>query len=343
MAENPFIKFSPAKENPFAKFSAPEPVDYQQQMIEEMSVPERMLVGAGRGFATTGQGLKQLALKAGESMGVVTPDEVESYRQKIAEEKSLYDPLAEQSTATGLGELVGTIAATAPTMLIPGGAATSLGARTTSAAAGGAAGAASQPVYEGDFAEEKLSQAAEGALFAAGATYGLDKLRDFMPRNLLSKLSQKGFDRDTNVTKQGELLSTLTGIDMTPAQISESKALSFLENAARQSIFTADELAKNDQKVAKQAVKSISNLASKISQKEKGAETVGAGIQDAVKTAVNDAVKLRRVQANADYGVAENLSGGSHVIKQGNYLDELNSILDDFSGVDSIVAQMIVK
>ena len=77
MAENPFSKFTPEKENPFAKLSAREPIDYQQEMIEEMSVPERMLVGAGRGLSTTGQGLKQLALKAGESLGVVTPEEVD--------------------------------------------------------------------------------------------------------------------------------------------------------------------------------------------------------------------------------------------------------------------------
>lgn len=310
--------------------------------VEEMSGFDKFRTGMGRGFAATGQGLKQVGLQLGDTLGIVDPSSVEQYRQQIADEKRLFDQLADQSLAAKSGEVFGTIAATAPTMVIPGGAATQLGTRAASAAAGGAVGAMAQPVYEGDFLEEKAKQGATGAAFSAGATFGLDKLRNLMPRNLLARLAKKGVDEESLMTKQGELLSSLTGIDMTPAQVSGSKSLSFLENAARQSIFTADDIAKHDQKVAKQALNSITKLAEKVSKPVKGAETIGRDIQDAVKVAVDDAVKLRSLAAKSDYAMADDLAGGAKVVARKNYIQELRNIVDEYKGSDMEDAVKIV-
>lgn len=322
---------------------APQDVDYQKQVIEEMGVPERTLAGIGRGFTTTGQGLKQLGMEIGESVGLVDPEETEAYRQQIAEEKRLYEPLEEESIAAKGGDVLGTIIATAPTMLVPGGAAPQLTTRMMSAAGGGALGATAQPVYEGDFVEEKLGQAKEGALFGAGATWGLDKLREFMPRNLMAKLSKKVFDEGSLMTKQGNLLSNLTGIDMTPAQVSGSKTLTFLENAARQSMFTADKVAKKDQKVIGQAVNRITKLAEKVAKSPRGRETVGAEIQDATKDAIKSATDLRRAVAQADYGAAETAAGGQKVMRKNNFVQELNDIISEYGGRSADDAKAVVK
>jgi len=69
--------------NALRAYQEPEsPIDTQGALASEYSVPEKALIGVGRAFAETGQGVKQLGLKAGESMGFVSPDEVESIALK---------------------------------------------------------------------------------------------------------------------------------------------------------------------------------------------------------------------------------------------------------------------
>jgi len=116
-----------------------------------------------------------------------------------------------------------------------------------------------------------------------------------------------------------------------------------LENAARQSLFTADEIAKHDKKVGQQAVKSISNLANKIASKTKGADTMGADIQGAVRSAVDDAVKLRKASAKVDYGKADILSDGQKVLQKNNFVKELEDIISEYSGRGAADAKAVSR
>ena len=51
--------------------SQAEEVNPQKNLADEYSTSERTLIGAGRSFAKIGQGVTQLGLNVGESLGVV--------------------------------------------------------------------------------------------------------------------------------------------------------------------------------------------------------------------------------------------------------------------------------
>lgn len=295
------------------------------------------LIGAGRGITETGQGLKQLGMKIGEVAGLVEPEEVEAYRQQINRDRELYErSIGSQRSVAG--EIVGKIAAGAPAMLIPGGAAASLATRTLSGVGAGALSAGAEPVYEEDFAAGKLGQLTEGALFGGGSVIGLDKIRDLLPKNIVARLAKTASEKD--FAKEGQLLSEIIP-GMTPAQITGSRSLSLLENAARQSIFTADQVAKQDKIVAGKAFRAITNFADTISKKTKGSETIGNDLRDATTRAVTDLSDMRRVQANLDYGAANDVSMGAAVIEPSNYVDELRSIVREYSGSEAADARKV--
>lgn len=312
---------------------APESADY--------SAGQEFLIGMGRGMVETGRGIRQLGMEGAEALGFdVGADE---YQQQLAQERALYEQGVGATPAAKVGEIGGMIAATAPTMLIPGGASAQLGTRVASGAGAGALGAAAQPVYEGDFATGKAAQTATGAAFGGGATYGLDKLRNFMPKNLMAKFYQSAQAKGADAVNEGEILEQITGISLTPAEKAQSKGLQMLENLARQSIVTADEVAKYDQKVARQGMASVSRLARQIAKPKKGAETIGGELQKASKQAADDLINMRRVQARNDYGLADELSQGKKVIERNKYVQELKNIIDEYKGSDSADAIAVVK
>lgn len=307
----------------------------------EYNAGEEFLIGTGRGMIETGRGIKQIAMEGAEALGFdVGADE---YQRQLAQEKQLYDQGVGSSPPAKAGEIAGMIAATAPTMFIPGGQAASLGTRVASGATAGALGAATQPVYDGDFAAGKVEQTASGAAFGGGATYGLDKLRNIMPKNLMSKFYQHAQAKGVSAVNEGEILETITGISLTPAEKAKSKGLQMLENLTRQSLITADDIAKYDQKVARQGMASVARLARQISRQKKGAETLGGELQKASKQAADDLINMRRIQAIKDYGVADDLSGGAKIIGRNKYVQELKNIIDEYKGSDSADAIAVVS
>lgn len=325
-----------AVNEPASKFGG---IAVAPSISQEVETDQPFLVGVGRGIAETGQGIKQIGLKIGETAGLVDPEEVEAYRQQILEEKALYERSIGSQRSTG-GELAGKFVVGAPAMLIPGGAAAAIGTRVASGAAGGALSAGAEPVYEEDFAAEKVGQIATGAAFGAGVTLGLDKLRNLLPRNIVARLAKTASGKD--FAKQGELLSEMVE-GMTPAQITGSKSLSLLENAARQSIFTADQVAKQDKAVATKAFQAINKFANTISKPRKGAETIGNELRDATTRAVTDLAKMRKTQANVEYGMANEASLGEAIIAPTNYVDELKSIIREYGGSDAADARKVVS
>jgi len=319
--------------------------DYQEQLTQEYSAPERALIGAGREVAELGQGAKQIGLQTGETFGLVSPEDVEGYRQQIAEEKALYEQGVGGTTAAKVGEVAGAIGATIPAIIATGGLASApaLSTRLVTSAALGAAESGLQPVYGDDFAEEKAMQVGTGAALGAGATYGLEKLASVMPKNLLSRFYKKAQEKGSDAIDEAEVLQEITGISMTPAEMAESKSLQMLENLARQSLFTADELSNYDQKVARQGIASVSKLAREISKPRKGAETVGIELQKAARQAADDAINTRKAMADLDYGKAIEASGGKDVIEPNNFLNELKSIVAEYSQSEASDARKVVS
>jgi hypothetical protein len=317
-----------------------------QDPIERETVPEKVAIGIGRSFVESGQGIKQIGLQIGETLGFVSPQEVEDYRTKIYEEKELYEKGgAGDSTAAGVGEFVGDVAQAVPGGLVAAPA--KLGTRVALGAGLGAAEAGVKPVYGEDFGKEKAIQVGTGALIGGGATYTLDKLVEFMPKNMMAKFYQKAQEKVDDVMSEADVLEVVTGIPLTPAEKSGSKALQMLENLARQSIFTADDLAAYDKKVAEKGLLAVKKLASKIAgnakgRAVKGQETIGIDIQKAVKEAVDATIDQRRSMANRDYGAISEVTGDAKVVKMTNYTNELKNIISEFSGVDGKDAESVV-
>jgi hypothetical protein len=52
---------------------------------DDMGTLERLLAGVGRGATEIGQGVKQLGLHAGETVGLVDPSRVQAYDDYVGE------------------------------------------------------------------------------------------------------------------------------------------------------------------------------------------------------------------------------------------------------------------
>jgi hypothetical protein len=142
---------------------SPQGPSASQQLVENMPAWERALVGAGEAFNTLGRGTKQKGMEFLNYIGDLPPDQLEAFKRETAAQRELAQPVL--STPAGLaGNLVGNVAAIAPTAMLPG-ANTVAG----SAAIGALSGALMPTV--GD--ESSLTNAAlGGGLGAAGGAIG---------------------------------------------------------------------------------------------------------------------------------------------------------------------------
>jgi hypothetical protein len=127
---------------------------------------EKLLIGSGRAFVKTGQGIKQLGLVAGEKLGFVSNGTTSGYTADINKETALYDStLVGQSVTAKTGEFI-TDAAVA--VMVPGGSGTS-GAKLIASSAGtGAFLGAIHPTEDGSL----TSRAQNAAIGAAGGAVG---------------------------------------------------------------------------------------------------------------------------------------------------------------------------
>lgn len=130
------------------------PDAFDQSLVEKPTKLERL----GRGFADITEGVTQ-GLKTLRD----DPD-TDAYTKARTEEIAAYERGRGPDAGMDLMRLGGNVAATAPAMLIPGGAATALGTRIAAGAAQGAAASASMFTPEG---QSKLEQTLIGAGFGA--------------------------------------------------------------------------------------------------------------------------------------------------------------------------------
>lgn len=193
---------------------------------------------------------------------------------------------------------------------------------------------------------EKAGSALKAASELSGPVSGpikaIDKIpyvRQIKPSNWLPAIYNKA--KATPFAQEGERLAKETGIDLTPAQRTGSKGLSYFEQTARDYPTTADQVRVFDVKQANQAIDSVNKVMDKIGQGGKGADTVGDQVQTAINNAVNATKKVRRVQADMDYGAVRALAGDKPIIKLDNLKSTLQSIINDYDipGGEPIVKQ----
>lgn len=130
------------------------PSNQKNELVESMSLPEKMLVGLGKGMSDIPSAIAQIfGLKSAED---------------VAEERRLYEPVKKSGgIPVQVAEMFGGIL---PTLTIPGGVAGNLFTRAgTAALAGGAVGAL-QPVAP---EESRIKNAATGAILGGGTSIGL--------------------------------------------------------------------------------------------------------------------------------------------------------------------------
>lgn len=119
------------------------------------------MVDLGRGFMDVAQGGKQLALMAGERLGLAEPGSAQSYTDRITEEISQYEA---DRGALNPGRFTGNLLST---VAVPGGVAGGAGMRLGTAALSGAGIGAAMPATGENLLSDKATNAAFGA--AGGA------------------------------------------------------------------------------------------------------------------------------------------------------------------------------
>lgn len=141
---------------------------------------DNFVSGVGSVFVDNAMGLKQLALQAGNKIGLVDDSTVADYQRKVDREAQLQAPL--MNTGAGqAGVVAGNVALWANPVTV-GPRAVTVPGKILGAAAGGYAIGGIQPTQTG---ESRLANAGEGALLAAGGqgvASGLGLLGRKIPR-----------------------------------------------------------------------------------------------------------------------------------------------------------------
>lgn len=172
-----------------------------------MSEMDKFWAGAGKSVVDTGRGLGQLAMQAGNKLGMVSDQGLAANQQDISDSRKQDAPLA-ATTAGKVGQFAGDAAmlATAPEGL-------------AGAAVGSAALAGAQPTVGDE------SRASNTAIGAAGGAAG------FGAGKVLGAVAQPITDRLGALGQQFRQILTQEGVPLDAAQATGSKVAQTLKNA----------------------------------------------------------------------------------------------------------------
>lgn len=303
----------------------------------------------GRGVASLGEGAKQLALHAGGALGLADPETVKKYDQAVADEAQLYNKDLGQKTGGSVIPAAAQMITTLPIGGVEALAGKGIVAGATNTALQGAAAGALQPVTEGDYASQKARDVGLGALVGGGTNLGLRTLGGALeaanPQNLASK-TLNYFNAKANKTpfaQEGEALAAATGVDLTPGQVSGSKAMNQAENAARQSIFSRDIAFEGDRRRTQQLMDYYDRTMQGISASGADPATVGQQVRAATQNVIGSIEKDRSAAAAADFGKVRALTKGGVTIDPTTTHDALQQIVSEYGGVGSPSADALAR
>jgi hypothetical protein len=304
------------------------------RVSDEMGTGERLLAGIGRGMTSIGQGAKQLGMHAGGAVGLVDPQSVQAYDQRVADEAALFERDLGQTGAGMTGDFIGQAVAT-----LPAGGLGGVGAKQAGKAALGQIMKHGAAQGADGFLTEKALQTGLGAATGAGGNAALRGLgtmvESLLPQNATARVLN-AFNRRANespLAQEGERLAAATGVDLTPGQVSGSKAMTAAENAARQSIHSRDIAAVGDQKRVQQLADYFDRTMTGIAKSDASPETVAQQVRAATTSTLDTLASARAKQAQADYGAVRKMAQNSVKLQPDSLRAELADLVTEHGGM----------
>lgn len=310
------------------EYSSPEAAKVGMEAAQDTLLSNRGDVGDfGRGLAAGVQepalGVVQMGrrLLPGES---AIKDKLGGWEQALTRNVTGSQP-GDDTGAFKTGRFMGAAIPTLPIAALGGGTQAAVLPRLASLGASGAAVGAMQPVLGPDYGGEKTMQVLGGAGLSAGVGGVAEAM--MVPRKIMSGIVARSLNSPAGLA--GEQLSAETGIHLTPAAKSGSRALNLAENAARQSFFTADKALQADIQTGRDVAQRLSDLAG--AAPDKGG--VGQQIRDTFTATFDNVLNQRAGEAATNYGRVRDLAGNERMFYYDNTLRELQKIVDETSGV----------
>lgn len=313
----------------------PAPAAAPYKATDDMGTMSRLLAGAGHGADALVEGIGQMGAHGLGALGLMDPKDVGYNDKAIHDDEALYQADLGKTTAGPVGSTIAQILATLPLsrMKLMQGPGAFRGA-VNAGAQGGVIGALN-PVY--DVAQPKttedlmtghepegenfLSGKLKQALFGAGAGAGLSGLasgvgslaENLLPANAVKQVLNyyNGKANAAPFAQEGEALAAKTGVDLTPAQVSGSKAMSMAENAARQSVHSRDLAFEGDQRRVQQLSDYFEKLIGQHTVRDASSATAGAEIQGASQRLIKGLEDFRGKQAAQDFGEVRKLTANA--------------------------------
>ena len=286
----------------------------RQKSFKSLSGYSRFMAGTGQGMLDTFMGIKQL-------LG----GDTEAYK----ETKRVYEEAAEGDVLSGLGEITGAIAATAP---IPGITGAKLAGKVaaplvkkgiiagTAAGVGGLMGATEFVDEE----ETRLKNATYGALFGAGGA-GAGLLAKKVGTKAFNAL--KGRYKDANIQELMDL-SKKYDIPLTKGDVTGKAPTRKTEVALESKVGgISPEREVQSKAVDKAILKAEKMFRPKGEKKPLGPSEVGKRLKKSTEKGFAEARKV----AKKNYDKVEKLSGGTKIIPE-NSLNAVNKIKKEMTG-----------
>lgn len=240
---------APAEAGPWTQYAekAPDPT-------EGNSAGQNALIGVGKAFADLGRGAKQLVAMGADfasprRKGLRTREE--EVQAEVDDSRKLDAPLMETGGGKA-GNIAGTVALAAPTMLIPGA-----NTYTGAAAIGGVMGAL-QPTATG---ESRAANTALGVAGGAAGKYAGDKVAGALAKRLASSEASGAAAQATNAAKDAALAAgQKAGYVVPPSQANPSLFNRVVEGASGKGA-TAQAASVKNQKITNELAKKALGIA----------------------------------------------------------------------------------
>ncbi len=278
----------------------------RQKQFGALSGYSRFMAGTGAGMLDTYNGIKQLF-----------GGDVEGYKG----DKAAYMDASKGSKTAAVGEIAGALAATAPTMLIPGVGGAGLAAKFASPLAqaavklgvAGAIGAGYGATEFVDEGETRAKNAMLGGLFGAGST-GAGMLLKKVGTKVFNAL--KGRYADASIQELMDLSKKydipLSKGDVTGKGRATEKALEGVPVVGMGG-FRKEGAAKVQSAIKREA------------------EAVNPAWDEAIQESLASRAKAGKAQAKVNYNKVEELTGGAKV-SPSNTLDKISKVAKEFKG-----------